>query len=72
MFAAEAKKRQKEHGKTAPGKKKTLTAKLREVSGEASEQAGKAFGVDLCKLAHNEHGSNTRPRGTKAPRCAAT
>ncbi len=43
---AEAKERQKEHGDTAPGRSKTLTAKLPEVKkGEAREQAGQMVGV---------------------------
>ena len=35
----EAKERQKAHGKTAPGRKKTLPANLPEVNGDARDQA---------------------------------
>ncbi len=48
-LAEEAKERQREHGKTAPGKPKTLPQKIEEVNksqGEAAEQAAKLFGTN--------------------------
>jgi len=48
-YEAEAKKRQQEHGDTAPGKPKTVTQKIGEVvkhSGESTEQAAKDFGTN--------------------------
>ncbi len=48
-----AKERQKDHGKTAPGKAKTLKANLPEVSpGQARDQAGKVFGVSGKSVDH--------------------
>ncbi|MFZ4440331.1 MAG: DUF5131 family protein [Syntrophales bacterium] len=49
-YAGEAKKRRQEHGKTAPGRKKTLPELVREVSvdkhdNETTAQAGKMLGV---------------------------
>lgn len=44
LYEREAKERQKGHGGTAPGKK-TLPANLPEVSGDARDLAGKAFGI---------------------------
>ncbi len=45
MYDRQAKERQREHGKTAPGKQKTLPATLPEVKGDARDKAGKAVGV---------------------------
>lgn len=44
-YDRQAKERQKDHGKTAPGKGKTLPANLPEVNGDARDQAAKAVGV---------------------------
>ena len=46
-YAAEAKKRQRDHGNTAPGREKTLRAELPEVKGgrRARDDAAKAFSV---------------------------
>jgi hypothetical protein len=45
-YAAEAKDRQRRHGGTAPGKKKTLPANLPEVSrGDSRDKLGKLAGV---------------------------
>ena len=45
-YKKEAKKRQREHGHTAPGKKaETLTAEMQEVKGEAIEHAAADFAV---------------------------
>ena len=45
-FAKEAKERQREHGKTAPGKKKTLPVRVPEViNGDARDQAASEVGV---------------------------
>jgi site-specific DNA-methyltransferase (adenine-specific) len=41
----EAKERQKDHGKTAPGKRKNTSAKLAEVKGEARDQVADAVGM---------------------------
>jgi ParB-like chromosome segregation protein Spo0J len=41
----EAKERQKDHGKTAPGKRKDTSAKLAEVKGEARDQVADAVGM---------------------------
>lgn len=45
-FAADAKRRQKQHGGTAPGKPKTLVEKVPQVSTKAREEAAKSVGVN--------------------------
>ena len=45
-FAADAKRRQKQHGGTAPGKPKTLVEKVPQVSSKAREEAAKSVGVN--------------------------
>jgi hypothetical protein len=45
-LAKEAKQRQKKHGGTTPGKKKTLPQKVEEVNGEAAEQAAQLMGTN--------------------------
>jgi len=48
LLEEEAKQRQREHGGTAPGRKRTLTQKIAEVkgSGEARQQAASLFGTN--------------------------
>jgi hypothetical protein len=46
LYAKQAKDRQKQHGGTAPGKKKTLPATLPGlIAGDTRDRAGKAVGV---------------------------
>ena len=52
--AAEAKKRQKEHGHTAPGKVKTLPQKSAEVNGETRDELAKMAGVSHDTIAKVE------------------
>jgi hypothetical protein len=44
-YGQAAKERQKEHGRTAPGKQKTLPANLPEVKGDARDQPAKEVRV---------------------------
>lgn len=52
MFAPAAKERQREHGKTAPGKAKTVDANLHQVNGRAHEQAAKSVNVSPRSVAN--------------------
>lgn len=54
VVAAEAKRRQKEHGHTAPGKAKTLPPKLAEVKTETRDELAKIAGVSHGTLAKVE------------------
>lgn len=51
LYAKEARKRQREHGGTAPGRK-SLTENLPEVKGESRDQAAQAFGVSGRYVSH--------------------
>jgi hypothetical protein len=61
LIAVEAKKRQEEHGKTAPGRKKPLGLKIGEVSAKSSDQAGKLFGVSGAYVERPKRPKRTRP-----------
>lgn len=55
VYDRQAKERQKGHGGTAPGKKKTLVENLpqvKEESGKSRDQVGKAFGVSGKSVDH--------------------
>ncbi|MCZ2109783.1 MAG: ParB N-terminal domain-containing protein [Dehalococcoidia bacterium] len=52
LLRAEAKERQRHHGGTAPGRRKSLSAGVREVKGKASERAAERFGVSSRYVEH--------------------
>lgn len=60
MLREEAKERQREHGRTAPGRSKTLPADTPEVKGDVRDIAAKAVGVGgkTVQLAMNVRNSN--------------
>ena len=62
LYAQEAKERQREHGGTAPGKKKHSAQKKAKCSGKAAARAAKAVKVSRS-TAGSESGQNRVPIG---------
>jgi len=64
FYDQQAKERQKDHGKTAPGKAKTLPANLPGVNADARDQVGKVFAV-VASEARQRSGSRETESATK-------
>ena len=72
IYDKQAKERQKEHGSTAPGKRKTLPESLPEVKGDARDQAGKVVGVSGKSIDYaTPHIGAAHPCATSSTSCRA-